>query len=57
MLQQVATQAHLGVTFALVCKDKDGNVLKVIDVQGAMPLDTPTTTEGHHGLDDQRGGK
>ena len=54
MVNQAATHARLSVSFALVCKDKDGNVLKVIDVQGAMPLDTPTTTEGHHGLDDQR---
>ena len=58
MVNQAATQARLSVSFAMVCKDKDGNVLKVIDVKGEMPLEqTPNTEERHHGLDDQRSGQ
>jgi hypothetical protein len=35
--------ARIGVSFQLECRDADGNLLKVIDCAGSLPLDlTPT---------------
>lgn len=31
--------ARLGITGALECKDKDGNVIEVIHINGSIPLE------------------
>ena len=47
--------ARLGMSFQLECRDANGNVLKVIDCVGSVPLDlTPSNdTDPKEGQDDR----